>query len=294
MHARRALLYVPGDDRHKAEKAASLNVDCICLDLEDGVAANRKDAARAEVANSLNSLDFHGSERLVRLNSLSSGLCPLDLEVILSARPDSLYLPKVNTSSDIRWMEEQIDVFEKTEGITPGSIGLVAGIESALGILSLTEICRASNRLSGLVFGAEDYMADVGGIRTPQGQEMLFARSVLVTCAVAFELQAIDMVCTDIEDEERLLEEARSGMALGYTGKQVIHPSQVVPVQKAFTPDPQSIDRARQIVNAYQEHLVIGKGAFVLNGKMVDMPVVKAAERLLARAAALTPKNEGK
>jgi citrate lyase beta subunit len=294
MHARRALLYVPGDDRHKAEKAISLNVDCICLDLEDGVAANRKDAARAEVANSLNSLDFHGSERLVRLNSVSSGLCPLDLAAILAARPDGLYLPKVNTAGEIRWIDEQIGSFEKDGRIAPGTISLVAGIESALGILSLTEICRASNRLSGLVFGAEDFMADIGGIRTPQGQEMLFARSALVTCAVAFELQAIDMVCTDLNNEERLLEEARFGMALGFTGKQVIHPAQVLPVQKAFTPDPQSIVHAQQIVKAYQEHLAIGKGAFVLDGKMVDMPVVKAAERLLARAVVLTPNNEGK
>ena len=287
MHARRALLYVPGDDRHKAEKAIGLDVDCICLDLEDGVAANRKGAAREEVANSLNSLSFHGSERLVRLNSISSDLCQLDLAAVLPARPDGLYLPKVNSASDICWIDEQVDAFEKNEGIAPGTITLMAGIESALGIISLEEICQASNRLSGLVFGAEDYMADIGGVRTTQGQEMLFARSALVTYAVAFELQAIDMVCTDIGNEERLLEEARSGIALGFTGKQVIHPNQVMPVQKAFTPDPLALEHAQSIITAYREHLKIGKGAFVLNGKMVDMPVVKAAERLLARAAAL-------
>jgi citrate lyase subunit beta-like protein len=292
MHARRALLYVPGDDRHKAEKAISLDVDCICLDLEDGVAANRKDAARTEIANSLNTLIFHGSERLVRLNSVSSGLCPLDLAAILTARPDGLYLPKVNTAGDIHWIDDQIEMFEKDERLTPGTISLVAGIESALGILSLVEICQASTRLSGLVFGAEDYMADIGGVRTPQGHEMLFARSALVTCAVAFDLQAIDMVCTEINNEERLLEEARSGMELGFTGKQVIHPAQVIPVQQVFTPDPLALDHAKHVIDGYQEHLAIGKGAFVLNGKMVDMPVVKAAERLLARAAALSPNRE--
>ncbi len=287
MHARRALLYVPGDDRHKAEKATSLEVDCICLDLEDGVAANRKVEARVEVVHNLNTLDFHGAERLVRLNSLSSGLCLLDLAVILPARPDGLYLPKVNSAADLHWIDEQVAGFEKKDGVTPGTINLVAGIESALGILSLNEICQASSRLSGLVFGAEDYMADIGGTRTPQGQELLYARSALVVSAVAYGLQAIDMVCTDLSNEERLLEEARSGMELGFTGKQVIHPAQVEPVQKAFTPDPQSLERAQQIVKAYQEHLTIGKGAFVLDGKMVDMPVVKAAERLLGRAALL-------
>ena len=292
MHVRRALLYVPGDDRHKAEKAISLNVDCICLDLEDGVSANRKDEARVEVAKSLNKLNFQSSERLVRLNSLSSGLCPLDLAVILPARPDGLYLPKVNTVSEIHWIDEQIELFEKQERITPGSISLVAGIESALGILSLEGICRASGRLSGLVFGAEDYMADIGGIRTPHGQEMLYARSALVTCAVAFGLQAIDMVCTEYMNEERLLEEARSGLALGFTGKQVIHPAQVAPVQKAFTPDPLALKHAKRIVDAYQEHLAIGKGAFALDGKMVDMPVVKAAERLMTRAVEFNSDHE--
>ena len=108
MHARRALLYVPGDDRHKAEKAVNLNADCICLDLEDGVAFNHKEVARKEVAKSLAELDFQDSERLVRVNSLSSGLCAQDLEAILPGRPDGIYLPKVYTSDDVHWINEQI------------------------------------------------------------------------------------------------------------------------------------------------------------------------------------------
>jgi citrate lyase subunit beta-like protein len=288
MHTRRALLYVPGDDRHKTEKATGLNADCICLDLEDGVAVNRKAAARNQVADSLATFDFHGSERLVRLNSLSSGLCSQDLDVILPSRPDGVYLPKVNSPGEIQWINEQILAFEQSEKEDSGRITLVIGIESALGILNLTDICRVSDRLTGLVFGAEDYVADIGGVRTTAGDAIFYARSVVVTCATAFNLQAIDMVCTDYKDEARLLEECRSGVTLGFSGKQVIHPGQVEPVQMAFTPDPDALDQATRIVHAYQENLANGKGAFVLDGKMVDLPVVKAAERLLARASVLT------
>jgi citrate lyase subunit beta-like protein len=288
MRARRALLYVPGDDRHKTEKATNLNADCICLDLEDGVAINHKDAARREVVQSLASLDFKGSERLVRLNSLSSGFCPRDLDAILPARPDGVYLPKVNSAGEIQWINEQISDFEVRERLTPGAISLMAGIESALAILNLVDICKASTRLSGLVFGAEDYIADIGGVRTPDGEAFFYARSVVVICAAAYDLQAIDMVCTDYKDEARLLEECRSGVELGFSGKQIIHPAQVEPVQRVFTPDPLALEQATRIVKAYQENLVTGKGAFALDGKMVDLPVVKAAERLMARAAAFT------
>jgi len=287
MHARRALLYVPGDDRHKAEKAVNLNADCICLDLEDGVAFNHKEVARTEVAKSLSELDFHGSERLVRVNSLSSGLCAQDLGLILPSRPDGIYLPKVHTIDDVHWINEKISTFEVREGIQPGRITLVIGIESALAILNLPDICRASARLSGLVFGAEDYIADIGGVRTTEGDAIFYARSVLVTNAVAFNLQSIDMVCTDYKDEKRLLEECQSGVTLGFSGKQVIHPAQVAPVQQAFSPDAAAVEQAMRIVQAYKVHIAQGIGAFTLDGKMVDLPVVKSAERLLSRAEKL-------
>ena len=171
-----------------------------------------------------------------------------------------------------------------SEGIQPGRITLVVGIESALAILNLSDICQASTRLSGLVFGAEDYIADIGGVRTTEGEAIFYARSVLVTNAVAFNLQSIDMVCTDYKDEKRLLEECQSGVTIGFTGKQVIHPSQVAPVQQAFSPNAAAVEQAIRIVRAYQEHIARGIGAFSLDGKMVDLPVVKAAERLLSRA----------
>jgi len=284
MHARRALLYVPGDDRHKIEKAAGLSADCVCLDLEDGVAVNRKQAARQEIFACLKTINFGRSERLVRINAISSGLCTDDLRAIIPGKPDGIYLPKVSDASQILWIICEIEELEKQAGITIGTVSLVAGIESALGILNLREICQASSRLSALVFGAEDYTADIGGIRTVNAIEFLFARSAVVTHAVAYNLQAIDMVCTEYKNMERLVEECRVGVSMGFSGKQVIHPLQVTPVQQAFIPDMEALEHANRILQAYQQHLAEGKGAFTLDGKMVDMPVVKAAERLLARA----------
>ncbi len=287
MRARRSLLYVPGDDRHKIEKAAGLDADCVCLDLEDGVSVNQKQAARQEVLSCLKSIDFGRSERLVRVNSISSGLCGDDLRVVIPGKPDGIYLPKVNEANQILWMTGEIEKLEKQAGIKVGTLTLVVGIESAIGILHLNEICQASSRLSAIVFGAEDYIADIGGVRTVDASGILFARSAVVTHAVAYNLQAIDMVCTEYKNEKLLEEEAKFGMAMGFSGKQVIHPSQVKPVQQAFTPDPASLEKAARILQAYQENLALGKGAFDVDGNMVDMPVVKAAERLLARSNSL-------
>ena len=284
MRARRALLYVPGDDRHKIEKAAGLNADCICLDLEDGVSVTHKQAARQEIITCLKEIEFGSSERLVRVNSISSSLCADELRAIIPAKPDGIFLPKVSDASQVTWISAEIEKLEKQENIEVGSLPLLVGIESALGILHLNEICQASPRLSALVFGAEDYISDIGGMKSDDPSGILYARSAVVTHSAAYNLQAIDMVCTEYKNEELLVKEARFGMAMGYTGKQVIHPAQVAPVQKAFIPDAVMLEQARRILQAYQEQQAFGKGAFAVDGKMVDMPVVKSAERLVARA----------
>ncbi|MGB8251682.1 MAG: CoA ester lyase, partial [Anaerolineaceae bacterium] len=240
-----------------------------------------------EILTCLKTVNLSGSERLVRVNSISSGFCADDLHAIIPCKPDGIYLPKVRDASQILWINGVIEELERLAAIEIGTITLLAGIESALSILHLNEICQASARLSALVFGAEDYIADIGGIRTIDASGILFARSAVVTHAVAYNMQAIDMVCTDYKNEERLVAEAKFGVSMGFSGKQVIHPSQVEPVQQAFTPDKETLERATRILEAYQENLTLGKGAFDMDGKMVDMPVVKAAERLLARAAFL-------
>ncbi len=285
MHSRRSLLYVPGDDRRKIEKALTFGADCICLDMEDGVAQNRKDAARSTIAAALHELDFGASERLARINPVGSGLEADDIEAALSSRPDGIVLPKVESLDQVQWASGKIEAAELAHGLPLGSIRLIVDVETAKGMLALKEIA-SHNRLDALIFGAEDYAVSIGAVRTVEAWEVFTARSLVVIHAKACGLQAIDMVTVDYRDIERVRREALFGAQLGYTGKQVIHPAQVGPVQEAFTPDDGSIEKAKRLVEAFEAHQREGKGAFGLEGQMIDLPLVKAAQNVLERAKA--------
>jgi len=286
MHSRRALLYMPGDDRRKIEKSTTLGVDCICMDMEDGVAANKKAEARAVIAKAMKELDFGTSERCIRINSIGSGLEKHDLVAALATNPDSIVVPKIETAEQVKWVSEHIETYELSSNQNIGSIRLLIGVETAKGILNLKEIASADKRLEAIIFGAEDYAASVGATRTRTATEVLYARSAVVTACAANDLQAIDMVYTDFRDLEGLRVEAEQGAGLGFSGKQVIHPNQVVPVQVAFTPSDEAIEHAKRIVETFESSQKEGKGAYALDGKMVDMPLLKNAQKVLERAKA--------
>jgi citrate lyase beta subunit len=274
---------MPGVDWRKMEKAAGLELDSACLDLEDGVAPERKAEARQLVIKALGELDFGGTERLVRVNAVASGLADADLDAVLPACPDGIVLPKVANADQVRAVAERIAIAEMAQELEPGSIALLAQIESAIGLVNLKEIA-VSQGLSALIFGAEDYAGDLGAIRTAEAEEVLYARSAVVTHAAAFGLQAIDMLWADFKDAQGLKQLAAQGARLGYSGMQVIHPEQVLVVQAAYTPSDDEVDYARKVIAAYEVHVEAGTGAFALDGRMVDMPMVKSAQRVLARA----------
>lgn len=287
MRARRALLYMPGDDMHKIRKATTLGVDCICMDMEDGVALKRKQDARTVIAEALQALDFGQSERLVRINPVGSGLEVNDLLTVLPSLPDGIVVPKVEYGEQIQWVSQQIGEAEDEYDWPEGRVRLLAIVETALGIVNLSQIASASSRLEALIFGAEDFAGDIGAARSREGWEVFYARSAVVTHAAAYGLQAIDMVYLDLEDIQGLRQEALQGAAMAFAGKQIIHPNQVVPVQECFTPSDEAIAQALRLLDAFAKHQAKGIGAFTLDGKMIDAPLVKAAERVLdiARAA---------
>jgi citrate lyase beta subunit len=285
MHSRRALLYMPGDDRHKIEKALTLGVDCICMDMEDGVAPGHKAEARCSIAKALQELDFGASEKLARINALGSGLETDDIEAVLPFHPDGIVLPKAESLEQLQWVSARIETAELAHGWPLNSIRMLVDVETAKGILALNEIA-SHPRLDALIFGAEDYAVSVGASRSPEAWEVFTARSLVLMHAKASGLQAIDMVSVDFRDLDRLRREAAFGARLGYTGKQVIHPAQVGPVQQAFTPDDEAVGQARRLVDAFEAHQKEGRGAFALDGKMIDMPLVRAARGVLERARA--------
>lgn len=284
MRARRALLYVPGDDRHKIEKAATLSADVLLLDIEDGVALSRKEEAAATIAGVLNEVDFGGSERLVRINSVRGDRGERDLEVILPALPDGIVLPKVETPEDVDLICRKAGEVERAKGIPQGHIRLLALIETPQAFLNLKEICACCERLEALIFGAEDLAAAIGATRTPEALEFLHARESLVMAAAAFGLQAVDMVTLEFRDLAVLEREAKIGAGLGFSGKQVIHPAQVGPVQAAFTPSEKDVEKAKALLEAFNFHQAAGRGAFAFEGKMVDMPIIRRAQNILVRA----------
>ncbi len=285
MHARRALLYMPGDDWKKITKALTLGVDCICMDMEDGVALSQKAAARVTIARALQELDFGRSEKLARINAVGSGWESDDIEAVLPFRPDGVVIPKVESLDQIEWASKTISVAERRFGWLPGSICLLAGVETARGILNLKEIA-SHPRLEAIIFGGEDFAASIGATRTPEAIELLYARQAVVTACAAYGLQAIDIVTIDFKDLDRVRAEAEFGARLGYSGKQIIHPAQVEPVQAAFTPDDVAIAQAIRIVEGFEASQKEGKGAFALDGKMIDMPLLKNAQKVLERARA--------
>lgn len=282
--ARRSLLFMPGDSMKKIQKAAGWEVDTVILDLEDGVAQTRKVEARTTVAQALQSLGFGGRERLVRLNHVSTGLPAVEIEATAVWRPDGYIAPKAEDDADLRAVDRLLETAERQLGLDTGAFRLFAMIETARGVMNLKEIARATPRLEGLIFGAEDLAGDIGAVRTPAAWEVFYARSAVVTAAAAYRLQAFDMVFTDFHDASGLETESRFARQLGFTGKTCIHPNQTPIVNRVFSPSSEEIDRAQRLVRAFEEQQAAGAGAFTFEGRMVDMPMLVAARKVLVRA----------
>jgi len=283
MKSRRALLYMPGDSRPKIEKAISLGVDCICMDMEDGTAHNRKEKAREVIATALQELDFRNAEKLIRINGFGTGLEADDLASTLAYHPDGVVIPKVESLEQVIWLSEQIEAMELSQGWELNQIRIIAVIESAQGFINLKEIATHP-RLDALIFGAEDYAASIGATRSRGGLEILYARSKIVLHAAANDLQAIDIVFTNFKDSVNLKIESLQGAQMGFTGKQIIHPNQVGSVQEAFSPSDAEIDYAQRLLEAFEAAEAEGAGAIDFEGKMIDMPLVKSARSVIERA----------
>lgn len=283
MHSRRALLYMPGDNWKMITKSITLGVDSICMDMEDGTAINKKAEARATIAKALQELDFGASEKLARINSIGSGWEKEDIAAVLPYHPDGIVIPKVESFEQVEWAGKIIEDAELKNGWQVNSIRILIGVETAKGILNLREIA-AHPRLDAIIFGGEDFAASIGAVRTKDAVELLYARQAVIVACAAYDLQAIDIVTIDYKDLDALKVESEFGAKLGFSGKQIIHPNQVQVVQEAFTPSDEAIAYAKRIIETFEASQKEGKGAYSLDGKMIDMPLLKNAQKVLARA----------
>lgn len=281
---RRSVLFMPADSLKKITKATTLDVDCVVMDLEDGVALNRKAEGRATAIEACQTLDFGTRERVIRMNPPGSAFAQDDLNAILQAKPDAIAIPKVECADDLLQVDHFLTAAEQKHSWAEGTIRLFGIIESARGILFLPQIAAATERLDVLMFGSEDLAGDMGAIRTPGGHEIAYARSAVVMAAAAYKLDAIDTVYPNFNDPEGLAKETQTAREMGYCGKMAIHPKQVPVYHKVFSPSDDEIDYAQRLLQAHDEQQKQGTGAFAFQGKMVDMPMVRAAQKIVAQA----------
>jgi citrate lyase subunit beta/citryl-CoA lyase len=289
---RRSRLYLPGNEPKFAINAGLHAPDGIILDLEDSVHPDEKDTARLMVRNALRSVDFGEAERMVRINQGDLGL--EDLALIVPEAPDLILIPKVETSGQVKMVQARIGEIQEDLGQTK-PIWLMPILESAQGIENSVHIALASPFVAALTIGLEDYTADLGVVKTPEGMESTWARSRLVNASRAAGVQAIDSVYGDVADEEGLLAWGRRSRAMGFQGMGCIHPRQIRIIHEAFAPTPAELEKAKRIVAAFQEAEEKGLGVVSLGTKMIDRPVVLRAQRLVdqARRAGLIPDESG-
>ncbi len=282
---RRALLFMPGDDLHKIEKGAAQQVDLLIMDLEDGVVRAHKAQARETVARALQSVDFGASERLIRVNAITGGgQYVQDIRATAPFRPDGYVLPKVDSAAQVLAVSRLLGSIESWHGWPLNSLCLLAIIETARGIVNLREIADSDTRLEALIFGAEDLAGDIGAQRTPDGWEVFYARSAVVVHARAFSLQAIDLPYVHLENLPGLEADAEQARIMGYDGKLAIYPRQVEVIQQGFTPSMEEVATAQRLITAYEAHQAAGQGVFVMEGQMIDAPMLRTAQRVLERA----------
>ena len=278
---RRSRLYLPGNTPKLALNAGLHSGDGIILDLEDSVAPNKKDEARLLVRNSLRAVDFYGAERMVRINQGERGL--RDLDAVIPQHANVILLPKCETPEQLIAVDERIQSLRKEYKIE-NDVWIMPIIESAMGVIRAYDIATASPSVIALAVGLEDYTADIGAPRTQEGKETFYARSVVVNAAKACGLQAIDSVFSDISDMDALYENVRASKALGFDGMGCIHPRQIKVIHEAFAPTEKEIEKARKIVDAFEEAEKKGLGVVAVGSKMIDPPVVKRALRVMELA----------
>jgi citrate lyase subunit beta/citryl-CoA lyase len=272
-------LYLPGNNPKLMINAGIYGCHGIILDLEDSVAPDRKYEARFLVRNALRQVDFYGAERMVRINQLPAGL--EDLKFVVPHPVNLILLPKCESAKQVMEVDQAI---AKILGHENTKIHLMPIIESAAGVLNSAEIAASSQNVAALAIGLEDYTADIGVQRTPEGRESFFARCMVVNAARAAGIQPIDSVFSDIDDMEALARNVMESKSLGFTGMGCIHPRQVPVIHKNYLPDDTEISKAQRIVLAFEKAEKEGLGVVAVESKMIDPPVVKRSLRIIRQA----------
>ena len=273
----RSLLFAPGNRPELVGKFPRYPADAFAIDLEDAVPEAEKDEARRALPAIVASLREQklSAQLFIRTNASRSRHAEADLAAALEMSVDGVMMPKLESVTELKKFAAQID--RSGHGVQ-----LIGVIETARGVLNVETLAAVPHsHLTALAFGAEDFMTDLGGQRTPEGLEVLYARSRVVLAARAAGLQALDLVFVNIRDDEGFRRDAQVGRQLGYSGKMCIVPRQVETANVVFSPSAQEIERARRLLDAYDNAQADGRGVFEFEGAMVDEPILKRARGIL-------------
>jgi len=285
----RSLMFVPAHRERMIQRALGLGefgastLDVAILDLEDGVPAASKDEASRIVAEVLAHPSRRGPLRFVRIQRALSDGGEADLDAVVRAGLDGIVAPKVRRAEEIVWLADELEARERRTAVAPGTIRIIASIESAAALVDAPRIAASSPRVIGLTFGSEDFALDLGLPTRREGEaaDLLYARSATVVAAVAAGKIALDGIWPDIRDAAGLRADSLRARRLGFSGKTLIHPDQIAVVNEVFSPTAGEVDEARRVVSAFEEALARGDGAVALDGRMLDAPVVDRARRVL-------------
>jgi len=275
----RSLLFVPGNNPPFLEKAKTIPADIVCFDLEDSVPDSEKKNARKLIKDALKSRSAYTADIYVRTNSPASGKIPDDLEEVIQKGLDGIVIPKVNKSKELLKIQKIISKLEKKRKLKPTS--LIPSIESAQGAVNTHDISSSSKRIVAVVFGVFDLLNDMGIEYTKQSDGAKYVRAKIPLDAKAAGVYAIDAIWQDLQDHEGLRQDCIIGKNLGYAGKSIIHPDQISITHDAFAPNKAEIEWAHKVCDVYLASTKKGKGATVVDGKMIDEVHYKQAKALL-------------
>jgi citrate lyase subunit beta/citryl-CoA lyase len=283
---RRSLLYVPGNMPSMLQNIPLFQCDAVQIDLEDAVPLAEKDAARILVRRFLDYYKDRNKEVLIRINGLDTKWALDDLKTVLPGIPDGIRLPKADSPDIVERLDTLLTEYEEELGLEVGHFKILPSIETAQGVINAIFTARASSRLIGLAFGAEDYTATMEIERTKTGEELFNARMNVLWAAKAAGIQALDSIFADVNDMDALRRETELIKKLGFTGKSLVNPRQIDVVHEVFAPKQAEIDYALQVMDAIKRAREMGTGVISLKGKMIDRPVVVRAARVLSTARA--------
>ncbi len=271
---RKSLLFIPANHPAMLQNADVFEADAVIFDLEDGVHLTEKDAAKDLLNSFLNKFKLSNIEVIVRINEVN------DLNEIINERIDTILLPKADQKT-LLLLEQKLTVLEKKHKLNK-KIGIIALIETPESVLNAFDIAK-QKRVNGLLLGAEDLATYLGVVRTLEAHEIEFARNMVIYAAKSFQIDAIDTPFVDTNDLDGLKQDTLYAKSLGMSGKACIHPNQIDLVNTSFLPSIDEINYAKKILLAKEKADQDGLGAFSVDGKMIDQPIIKRALNILEK-----------